>query len=58
MYPLEIKKAGVGRPTDISAFKVIDLLEGIVRGSGGAICLAESVQPLQGDDVMIPVGYL
>jgi predicted AAA+ superfamily ATPase len=58
MHPLEIKKAGVGRPTDISAFKVIDSLEGVVRGSGGVICLVDSVQPLWGDDVMIPVGCL
>jgi predicted AAA+ superfamily ATPase len=58
MHPLEIKKAGVGRPTDISAFRVIESLPGAVRGSGGVICLAESLQPLSEDDAMIPVGYL
>jgi predicted AAA+ superfamily ATPase len=58
MHPLEIKKAGVGRPADTRAFKVIDSLAGAIRGSGGVICLAESLQPLSGDDVMIPVGYL
>jgi predicted AAA+ superfamily ATPase len=58
MHPLEIKKAGVGRPADISAFRIIDSLAGVVRGSGGVICLAESLQPLSKDDVMIPVGYL
>jgi predicted AAA+ superfamily ATPase len=58
MHPIEIKKAGIGRPTDILAFKVIDSLEGAIRGSGGVVCLAESLQPLRGDDVMIPVGYL
>jgi predicted AAA+ superfamily ATPase len=58
MHPLEIKKAGLGRPADISAFKVLDTLDGVERGPGGVICLVDSLQPLQSTDTMIPVSYL
>ena len=58
LHPLEIKKAGLARPDDTANFKVIDSFSNIQRGSGGVVCLADSLQPLSASDAVIPVDYL
>ena len=58
LYPIEIKKSADPRPTDVQAFGVLDKIPGVVRGSGGLICLYERPVPLVGEDMVIPLAYL
>ncbi len=58
LYPLEMKKHADPSKKDISAFNVLDKIPGIKRGSGGVICLYDTLITLQGDDKIIPINYL
>jgi predicted AAA+ superfamily ATPase len=58
LHPLEIKSAGLGRISDIKAFKLLDGIPNLERGHGGVVCLADTLQPLSHNDAIIPVGYI
>lgn len=58
LYPIEIKKHADPQKKDIDAFNVLDKLPGIVRGSGGVICLYDNLVTLRGNDRAIPIQYL
>ena len=58
LHPLEIKKKSNPDTGDISAFKVLDSIAGVSRGSGGVICPADKAMPLGPQDFIIPVGYV
>lgn len=58
LYPIEIKKHSDPSVKDISAFRVIDNISGVKRGSGGIICTYEKLMPIQGSDKIIPVTYI
>ena len=58
LHPLEIKKAGIAREGDTKAFKIVDDLPNVERGSGGVICLAEELMPMPAGNAVIPVSYL
>ena len=43
---------------DISAFRQLDKITGMQRGSGGVICMYDQLITLEGNDKVIPVQYL
>lgn len=58
LYPIEIKKHSDPTAKDISAFKVLDKLTEVRRGSGGIICTYDKLTPIRESDKVIPVTYL
>ncbi|MBE6579069.1 MAG: ATP-binding protein [Ruminococcaceae bacterium] len=58
LHPVEMKKHADPRKKDIAAFELLDRIPGITRGSGGVVCLYDSLVTLQGNDKVIPVQYL
>jgi predicted AAA+ superfamily ATPase len=58
IHPLEIKKHANPSKKDITTFKILDSIPTIKRGSGGVICVYESLVALEGKDRVIPVSYL
>ena len=58
LYPLEIKKHADPGKKDISAFRQLDKITGMQRGSGGVICMYDQLITLEGNDKVIPVQYL
>jgi predicted AAA+ superfamily ATPase len=58
LHPIETKRSASPRPKDTSAFDMLDSLPGGIRGSGGVICLANTVQPLTTKDALIPVSFM
>ena len=58
LYPIEIKKHADPTKKDIAAFALLDKIPGIVRGSGGVVCLYENLVTLAGNDRVIPIQYL
>ncbi|GHV93817.1 ATPase [Spirochaetia bacterium] len=58
LYPLEIKKHGDPSSKDIRAFRFLDIIPGVIRGTGGVICTYSQLMPLSGEDMIIPVSYL
>jgi predicted AAA+ superfamily ATPase len=58
LYPLEMKKHADPQKGDLAAFRLLDKIPNRGRGSGGVICLHERLITLQGEDRVIPVGYL
>ncbi len=58
LYPIEIKKHADPTKKDIEAFKVLDKITGIRRGSGGVVCLYDQLVTLRDNDRVIPVRYL
>jgi predicted AAA+ superfamily ATPase len=57
-HPLEIKKTASPNSGDLSAFRILDRLPDLKRGSGGVICMSEQLYPLTETDIKIPVAYL
>ncbi|MDR0381401.1 MAG: hypothetical protein LBH86_05345 [Oscillospiraceae bacterium] len=43
---------------DVAVFSVLDAIPNVKRGSGGVVCLYDSLTTLQGDDRSIPVAML
>jgi len=39
-------------------FGALDKIPGVRRGSGGVVCMYDSLVTLKGDDMVIPVEYL
>lgn len=58
LYPIEMKKHADPSKRDIDAFRVLDKIPGIKRGSGGVVCLYDKLITLQGEDKIIPINYL
>ena len=58
IYPLEIKKTANPNKSMIKQFSVLDKISGLERGTGGVICLYESLIPLTEKENVIPVAYL
>ena len=57
LHPIEIKKSADPRQTDIKAFDALDK-SGVLRGSGGLICMYERPAPLLGEDMVMPLAYV
>lgn len=58
LHPLEMKKHADPKVSDIKAFDVLDKIPGMQRGSGGVICTYDNLLTLQGNDKVIPIGYI
>jgi predicted AAA+ superfamily ATPase len=58
LYPVEIKKYTDPRPDDTKAFKCIEKIPGLTRGSGGILCLCDRPLMLGEKDTAIPLGYI
>lgn len=58
LYPLEMKKHSDPQKKDIDAFGVLDNIPGMKRGSGGVICLYDSLVTMHDNDKVIPVSLL
>lgn len=58
LYPIEIKKHADPDKSDAAAFKILDKISGIRRGSGGVICMYEKLLTLKGEDKTIPLSML
>ena len=58
LYPIEIKKNADPRKDDIKAFRLLDKMNKIKRGSGGIICLYDNLISLKENDMIIPIGYI
>lgn len=57
LYPVEIKKTASPRMDAVRQFASLDRL-GMVMGSGGIVCLAETTLPLTKNIQVIPVGMV
>lgn len=58
IYPLEVKKHADPSKNDIAAFRLLDNIPNVKRGSGGVICLYDNLTTLKDDDRVIPVKCL
>jgi uncharacterized protein len=58
LYPIEIKKHADPQKSDINAFRLIEKIPDIKRGSGGVVCLYENLITLKDSDRVIPVKFL
>lgn len=58
LHPVEIKKTTNPSSADISAFRILDKVSGLVRGEGAVICLADSVNALGSQNYILPVGMI
>ncbi|MBS3949503.1 MAG: ATP-binding protein [Peptococcaceae bacterium] len=58
LYPIEIKKSANPSKSDITAFGVLDTLSEVTRGTGGVICLYDTLAVLKGDDMIIPLKFI
>jgi predicted AAA+ superfamily ATPase len=58
LYPIEIKKHADPQKGDIAAFKLLDKISNIKRGTGGVVCLYDNLITLNDSDRAIPVKYL
>ena len=58
LHPIEIKKNADPKRDDISAFGVLDKISGITRGSGGVVCMYDSLITLENEDKVVPVKFL
>ena len=58
LYPLEMKKHADPKKDDVAAFKNIDKIPCVKRGSGGVICMYDNLVTISGDDRVIPIKYL
>ena len=58
LHPIEIKSNADPNLRDISAFALLDKLPGVIRGSGGVVCLYDKLMTLPSGDAIIPVNML
>ena len=58
LHPIEMKKHADPVKRDTDAFALLDKIPGIQRGSGGVVCLYDTLITLRGTDKVIPVSYL
>jgi predicted AAA+ superfamily ATPase len=58
LHPIEIKKGAAVSKGDINAFRQLDKDTANVRGGGGIVCMADTLQPLTETDSIIPIRYV
>ena len=58
LYPIEMKKHADPKKDDIKAFRLLEKIPGVKRGSGGVVCLYDNLVSLGEKDKVIPVSYL
>ncbi len=58
LYPIEIKKHADSDKSDVDAFKILDKIKNIKRGTGGVVCLYDTLSTIKGDDKAIPINLL
>jgi predicted AAA+ superfamily ATPase len=58
LYPLEIKKTAAPKRQDAAAFGVLAGIKGLRIGSGGLICMADSLGILDKDRYVIPAAFI
>ena len=58
LYPIEIKKHADPVKSDVAAFAILDQINNLKRGTGGVICLYDSLASIKGSDKVIPLSYL
>jgi predicted AAA+ superfamily ATPase len=58
LYPLEIKMTATPKANDAAAFKVLKAVKGCKIGSGGLVCMSDSLSILDKNRYIIPVSYL
>ncbi|MDR2267738.1 MAG: ATP-binding protein [Christensenellaceae bacterium] len=54
IHPLEIKLSAMPNKREVKKFEIIDKV-GLLRGSGGIICMCETTLPINNIDCLIPV---
>jgi predicted AAA+ superfamily ATPase len=57
LYPLEMKKHADPQKRDVAAFDLLDKIPSVKRGTGGVICLYDSLVTLRENDRVIPIKY-
>lgn len=58
LYPIEIKKHADPSKKDVAAFDYLEKIPNMQRGSGGVICMYDSLITLTSQDKVIPISYL
>jgi predicted AAA+ superfamily ATPase len=58
LYPTEIKKHADPQKSDVAAFGLLDKIPAVKRGTGGMVCLYDSLTTLKENDRTIPVNML
>ena len=58
LYPIEIKKHADPQTSDVTAFKLLDKIPTIKRGTGGVVCLYDNLATLKDNDRAIPINML
>ena len=58
LYPIEIKKYADPDKRDVAAFKLLDKIPTIKRGTGGVVCLYDTLATLKDNDRVIPINVL
>ena len=58
LYPIEMKKHADPNKDDIKAFRLLEKIPGVKRGSGGVVCLYDNLVSLDENDKVIPISYL
>lgn len=58
LHPIEIKKHADPTKKDIEAFKQLDKISNVNRGTGGIICFYDNLISLTDKDRIIPIKYL
>jgi hypothetical protein len=58
LYPIEIKKRAAPLKSDVAAFRLLDKIPSVKRGTGGMVCLYDNLATLDENDRTIPVNML
>jgi predicted AAA+ superfamily ATPase len=58
LYPIEIKKHADPQKSDIKAFGLLGKIPTVKRGTGGLVCLYDSLATLKENDRVIPINML
>jgi len=58
LYPIEVKKSSDPSKSDAAKFSILDKIPTVNRGSGGVVCLYDSLTTLREDDMVIPINLL
>lgn len=54
LYPIEIKRASVARPSDLSAFALLKDIPNVQLGSGAVICLTDRLKAIGDNNWALP----
>jgi predicted AAA+ superfamily ATPase len=58
LHPIEIKKHADPQKSDVATFRLLDKIPSVKRGTGGVICLYDTLATLKENDRAIPVNML